>query len=175
MTNEREPNKESEFNITPDQISITGLQILEKAPHTLLGGNELLEDDLLSAIFYSLVKQHKLPWDDNLEKPDWNDPRVSKLFDEFNECLRKNKECETIEAVEAQCTTKDCLWKATGQASVDKVDRVLLACKLTYLCREHHVNIGLRWIHNQFLLFKNDKQVGRASVSSAACTGYLES
>lgn len=162
------PN-EAKFDITPDQISNIGLHLRNEDPDYIWGVG-----DFRNAIFEFLVTQHKLPWDESIGCPDWDDPLVKELYRSFTECLQLENETEYIDDAKAHCITEDCNWESIGQAKVERADRILTECDLTNKCRQHHLESGEMTKHNRFTLYVNNNQVGMASVSSQVCTGYIE-
>lgn len=159
---------EDEFKITPDQISESGIKIRKSYPSYIWGDGELR-----NAIFESFVIQLGLPWN-KMGFPEWSDPKVQDLHRQFSECLRDHEQHQVIDGIIARCTTENCRWRTIGQAKVDKVDRILKECGLTAKCRQHHLGSGEHTKHNRFQLYKDDRQIGIASVSSQVCTGYIE-
>lgn len=160
--------KETTFGINPNQISEIVDHLRKESPDYVWGKGEFR-----NAIFESLVQQHSLPFN-RIGAPDWNDPQVKRLNREYSDFMQRENDIETIDGIEGRCTTEDCDWRTEGQARVEKQDRILNHCDLTEKCSIHHRDSSKRTQHNRFLLFKKDKQVGTASVSSQACTGYIE-
>ena len=87
-------------------------------------------------------------------------------------------EFEVINNITAKCRRSGCNWKATGSIEVEiHTEATVTSSEIFELCRQHHdetrTEEGSMSDHNQFLLLKNDKEVGFASVSSGGSTGIF--
>ena len=161
--------KENEFGINADRITQIGVGIREASPDYIWGDSEFR-----NAIFEDLVIQSGLPWNHEIGCPDFNDQRVKKLASVFQEVMRSENETEYINGITGRCETVDCGWETSGQAKINRTDRVLEESDLTQKCLKHHKGTGQMTKHNRFVLFYNNEQVGIASVSTQACTGYIK-
>ena len=159
---------EGSFEINPQLITEIGVRIREEDPGHIWGDNEFRQK-----IFEILVDQHKLPWDEDIGAPDFNDPRVIRLYKAFEENLERDNNIVPIDGIEGRCEALNCGWKTEGQAKIEKTDRILVECDLTVKCRRHHED-SARLTHNRFVLYKDGNQVGIASVSTQVFTGYIE-
>lgn len=85
-------------------------------------------------------------------------------------------EFEVINNITAKCRRSGCNWKATGSLKVEiHSGATVTSSEIFRLCRQHHNETRTRKgsisDHNQFLLLKNNEEVGFASVSSGGSTG----
>lgn len=161
--------RENGFGINAEQITQIGIGIRESTPDYIWDDSEFR-----NAIFEDLVTQFGLPWNHEIGCPDFDDERVKKLANEFQEVMRSENETEYINGVVGRCETEDCGWEGSGQAKINRTDRVLEECDLTKKCLKHHVGTGQMTKHNRFVLFRDNEEVGIAAVSTQACTGYIK-
>ena len=162
-------SKDNEFNITPGQIAEIGVRIRAATPDYIWGDSEFR-----NAIFEDLVGQFGLQWNNDIGCPDFNDPRVINLSKKVEEVLKNENETESINGITGRCETEACGWETVGRAKINRADRILEDCDLTQKCLKHHIGTGQMTKHNRFILFKDNDQVGIASVSTQACTGYIK-
>lgn len=160
--------KEPSFGISTGQISEIVANLRRDVPDYTWGKGELQ-----NAIFENLARRHNLPFN-KFGTADWDDPRVKELRREFTDFMERQNDIETIEGIEARCKMQECDWKTEAQAKVTKEDRFLEPCELTEACKIHHETSGERTKHNRFELYKDGKEVGAASISSQASTGYIK-
>lgn len=162
-------SRENVFNITPKQIAEIGVNIRSTTPDHIWGDSEYR-----NAIFEHLVIQFDLPWNNDIGCPNFDDQRVINLSKKVNEVLNNENETESISGVTGRCETKGCGWETTGRAKINRTDRILEECDLTQKCLKHHTGTGQMTKHNRFILFRDNDQIGIASVSTQACTGYIK-
>ena len=161
--------KENQFGINAARVTQIGIGIREANPDYIWGDSEFR-----NAIFEDLVIKFGLPWNNQIGCPDFDDERVKKLANAVQDVLRNENETEHINGIIGQCEIKDCGWETSGRAKINRTDRVLEECDLTQKCLKHHTGTGQMTKHNRFVLFYNNEQVGIASVSTQACTGYIK-
>ena len=85
-----------------------------------------------------------------------------------------HNEYKKIPGVTAKCLTDGCRWNAIGIINVEVATFEIGESSLVRKCRNHHKKTNDRTGHNQFLLFKNGKELGFASVSSGIACGEYE-
>lgn len=160
---------ERSYNITEEEAAEIAIGFQKTVPGYVWGKGELR-----NAIFEALVFRHNLPWNHDIGAPDFNNPQVKILSEEFFGLFEKEEDAEIIDGVEGKCKTENCGWSEVGQVKIDKIDRALFECELTKMCRIHHYSTRITNLHNRFDLYKDGEQIGGASASSQASTGYVE-
>ncbi len=82
-------------------------------------------------------------------------------------------EYKDIFGVTLGCRTDGCNWRSTGQITIEVASEAVVESPLVETGRKHHISKNIRSLHNQFYLFRNERNIGFASISSDSCSGML--